>query len=346
MSDPIPGQLPHLPSIPPEPTLPEARMAEPTSLEPPFPADPHPATPADSPFDPAPIHPAAFEALPYPPLFATRPAYSPVVRTPNFADLLLFALMLLIGFLAMMGAAAAAAHYHWFGLKNAAQMQSNTPFALATELILYAVALACSIPIFRMAWGKSFLSGLHWHAPTAYRLRLRLVGVAVLCNIIATLGNEFLPFPQHAPIDKMFSTTSDAWLLMFFGITIAPFFEELIFRGFLLPAIATAWDWSMEKLTHRMPRPLDAQDNPVWSPGAQIFAALVVSAPFALMHAEQVGNAWGPVVLLYCVSLFLCAVRLRTRSLASSTLVHATYNFILFAGMFFVTDGFRHLDKM
>ena len=127
---------------------------------------------------------------------------------------------------------------------------------------------------------------------------------------------------------------------------IVGFSEELIFRGFLLPAIATAWDWASERLTHRMPRLLDPESNPVWSLGAQIFAALVVSAPFALMHAAQVGNAWGPVLLLYCVSLILCTVRLRTRSLASSTLVHATYNFMLFAVMFFETDGFRHLDKM
>ena len=77
-----------------------------------------------------------------------------------------------------------------------------------------------------------------------------------------------------------------------------------------------------------------------------IFAALTVSAPFALMHAEQVGNAWGPVLLLYCVSLILCTVRLATRSLAASTLVHASYNFMLFAVMFAETDGFRHLDKM
>ena len=296
--------------------------------------------------------PEALIPAPYPeePLFASpfssHRAYPHVTRTPNFADLLIFALMLLLGFLAMLGSAAAAARYHWFGLKSLAQMQSNTRFALGTEAVLYGVALACSIPIFRMAWSKPFLTGLHWNWNTAYRLRLRLVGVAVLCNIIAMLGNAVLPFPQHAPIDKMFSTPSDAWLLMAFGITVAPFFEELIFRGFLLPAIATAWDWASERLTHRMPRLLDPESNPVWSLGAQIFAALVVSAPFALMHAAQVGNAWGPVLLLYCVSLILCTVRLRTRSLASSTLVHATYNFMLFAVMFFETDGFRHLDKM
>ena len=331
MSDQDPGQLSHLPSNDPESSLPEQ---SPSDLS--LPDQP----PSNE------IHQSFTQAHLYPAPFATYPTYLPVVRTPNFADLLIFALMLLIGFLAMLGSVGAAVHYHWFGIKNAAQMQSNTRLALASEAILYAVALACSVPIFRMAWNKPFLSGLHWHGNTASRLRFRLIGAAVLCNIIAMLGNAVLPFPEHAPIDKMFSTASDAWLLMAFGTIVAPFFEELIFRGFLLPAIATAWDWSIEKLTHRLPRTLDPEGNPVWSLGAQIFAALIVSAPFALMHAEQVGNSWGPVLLLYCVSLILCAVRLRTRSLASSTLVHASYNFLLFAIMFVETDAFRHLDKM
>ena len=77
-----------------------------------------------------------------------------------------------------------------------------------------------------------------------------------------------------------------------------------------------------------------------------IFGALVVSAPFALMHSAQVGQAWGPLMLLYCVSLILCAVRLATRSLAASTLVHSAYNCMLFTVMLLETSGFRHMDKL
>jgi len=99
-------------------------------------------------------------------------------------------------------------------------------------------------------------------------------------------------------------------------------------------------------MTGALPRPIDSQGNPVWSLAAMVFAALVVSAPFALMHAAQVGNSWGPVSLLYCVSLILCAVRLKTKSLAASTLVHSAYNFMLFSVMLVETGGFRHLEKM
>jgi hypothetical protein len=54
----------------------------------------------------------------------------------------------------------------------------------------------------------------------------------------------------------------------------------------------------------------------------------------------------GPFLLLVAISILLCAVRLMTRSLAASTLVHATYNFMLFSVMIIGTQGFKHMDRM
>ena len=281
------------------------------------------------------------------------PSFAPpqrFLRTPNFGDAALFLVLLLLGLLVTTGSLGLALHFHWlerwFKLSSIEQAAKSTPLALGTQLSIYLIALAGAVPFFRMVWGKKYLDGLHWHGSTAWRLRFRLLGTAVLCNLLAVAGNWILPFPEHAPIDKLFSTSRDAWMLACFGITIAPFFEEMIFRGFLLPAVATAWDWLGERMSGRAPRPLDAEGNPVWSIGAMTCSALVVSGPFALMHSAQLGQAWGPLVLLYCVSLILCVVRLRTRSLAASTLVHSAYNFMLFAVMFAQTGGFRHMEKM
>jgi membrane protease YdiL (CAAX protease family) len=49
---------------------------------------------------------------------------------------------------------------------------------------------------------------------------------------------------------------------------------------------------------------------------------------------------------LIAVSLVLCWVRINTRSLAASVLVHASYNFMIFSLMLIGTGGFQHLDKM
>jgi len=285
-------------------------------------------------------------AAPPPLLYRRRPTAWPSVRTPNFADFGIFFMMLILGFLVAAVAIGFVLFRHSFGLRSYDDIQNNTGIALATQVLIYVVGLGIAIPFFRIVWGKGFFSGIHWNAGTVRRFPIRLIFTAVLCNVIAMVGNLLLPFPQHAPIDKLFGTSADAWMLMIFGVTVAPFFEELIFRGFLVPALATAWDWSVESSTGRTPRPLDANGHPEWGGFAMLFAALVASVPFTLMHAAQVGQAWGPLLLLYCVSLILCIVRLATRSLAASTLVHSTYNFLLFAMMLWQTGGFRHMDKM
>ena len=125
-----------------------------------------------------------------------------------------------------------------------------------------------------------------------------------------------------------------------------PFFEEMAFRGFLLPALCTAYDWTVEHITGAARRPVDEFGNPQWSLSAMVIGSLLTSIPFALMHGAQTGWSLGPFLLLIFVSLVLCWVRLNTRSLAASTLVHACYNFLLFSFMLLGTGGFRHLDKM
>ena len=77
-----------------------------------------------------------------------------------------------------------------------------------------------------------------------------------------------------------------------------------------------------------------------------ITGSIATSIPFALLHAQQTGWSIGPFMLLLGVSLVLCTVRLLTRSLASSVMVHACYNFLLFSIMLLGTSGFQHLDKM
>ena len=271
---------------------------------------------------------------------------APVHRIPNAADAMVFLLLLGMGLVAMVAVIGVWLKLHWFGWRDPAKLLTDTRVALGSQLGIYVVALAAAVPVYRTMWGRGLMEGLQWRPQVAARLAKRLVLVAVGCDVMAALGNALLPFPQHAPIDKMFTTAGDAWMLFAFGVTAAPFFEEMIFRGFLVPALATAWEWAMERVTGRESRGVDAQGFPVWGTGAMVFAALGASVPFALMHGAQVSHAWGPLSLLYGVSLVLCAVRLKTRSLAASMVVHASYNFLLFAAMLVQSDWFRHLERL
>jgi membrane protease YdiL (CAAX protease family) len=110
--------------------------------------------------------------------------------------------------------------------------------------------------------------------------------------------------------------------------------------------VCTAWDWIRERITRTPPPPLTPDGFPRWSLPAMIFASIVVSIPFALMHGEQTAWSLGTFLLLTLISLLLCWVRLALRSLAASVLVHSSYNLLLFSLMFLGTGGFRHLDRI
>jgi membrane protease YdiL (CAAX protease family) len=234
---------------------------------------------------------------------------------------------------------------HMFGISTIQAAETNIHYTLGTEALLYLLALAGCLLTFPPIWREGFFSGLHWHGATALHMRWRLVSAAMLCFALAVVSQSLLPGPTNAPIDKMFRTPEAAWLMFGFGITFAPFFEEMLYRGFLLPALCTACDWSLEQLHGESLQPLDENGNPQWSAFSMVIASVAVSIPFALMHGEQTGYGIGPFLLLVCVSLVLCWARLSTRSLAASVMVHSCYNFILFSLMLWGTGGFRHLDK-
>jgi membrane protease YdiL (CAAX protease family) len=75
-------------------------------------------------------------------------------------------------------------------------------------------------------------------------------------------------------------------------------------------------------------------------------SSLITSLLFALIHAPQLGYTWAAVALLVCVSVVLCVVRIRTGSVAASTVVHGCYNLSVFLSLFVTTGGFRHLDRV
>ena len=283
-----------------------------------------------------------------PHLFANvfQPEVPPPVRIPHIGHVLLFAAYLGLGLIVSYIFLGVAVHFRLFHVSTLQATVNDIHYALGSELILYLVAFAAAYFTFPLIWHKSFFAGLQWNGSTALRLRWSLIGVGCLCFLLAILNIIFVPGPSNTPIEKIFKQPGAAWLLFLFGITFAPFFEELFFRGFLLPALCTAYDWLAEKFFHSPQHSLGPDGQPHWSFSAMVIASLVTSVPFALMHAEQTGNSVDAVVLLGFVSLALCAVRLITRSLASSVLVHAFYNFLIFSMMLLGTEGFKHLDKM
>jgi membrane protease YdiL (CAAX protease family) len=268
------------------------------------------------------------------------------VRIPHLGHVAILALLASFGLVGAGLLTRSALSFHLFGISTLQGAMSDVHYTIGSMAALYLIAFGAALLIFPLIWHKNYFAGLQWNGSSALRHFKSLVAAASVCFVLALVDEVVLPGPSNAPIDKLFDTRAAAWLLFAFGVTFAPFFEETVFRGFLLPALCTAFDWSVERVTGNPARPLDPLGHPRWSLGAMLFASIATSVPFALMHAEQTAWSLGPLLLLVAVSLVLSWARLSTRSLAASVLVHASYNFLLFSLMLLGTGGFRHLDKI
>lgn len=212
------------------------------------------------------------------------------------------------------------------------------------QIVAYLAALAIAFPLFRFFWKRPFLEGIHW-TWRAMRLHFwRLLGLGIACSITAQLTNRFLHAPGDTDLMRYFRSPGAAWLLVLCGGLVIPLMEEVAFRGFLLPALATAYDWiSLERSPAGLQRWLQSTDH---TRNAWIFGALVSSLAFTLIHGFQLHWARPTLGVLFLISLIFAGVRIRYRSLAASTLVHIAYDGLIFLELIISTGGFRHFDRL
>ena len=269
-------------------------------------------------------------------------ARRPVRRVPNMGHAILFiafAVLLILlfgtGIAVVLGARPMHGHV----------AQSHPKLALIAQGVAYLGTLAAAWLFFPMAWHKSFSDGMRWNWQAVRTHARVLLSSGFGLGLTAAAASYFISPPKDKlGIDQFFTSTSDAWLVTAFGIFVAPIFEEICFRGFLLPAFAIAFDWA------RLPHSAEARER--WSqtstltPASLIFSAIATSALFAMMHFQQDAHLWAVMLVLFCVSLALTAVRLKLDSVAASAMVHGAYNAFNLVALMIATGGFRHLDKM
>ncbi len=185
------------------------------------------------------------------------------------------------------------------------------------EFLSYLIIVAALCLYVRDRAG-GFLRGIRWQFPS--RRFATYVVAGLVLSVLVQVTSRLLPIPKSLPIEHLFRTARDAWIMSVFGCTVAPFVEELLFRGILYPALA-----------RRL--------------GVTI-AVGITGLGFAALHAPQLGFSWAPVLMLVMVGVVLTLVRARTGSVGASFLVHAAYNLTIFFILWLGTDHFRHMEKM
>jgi membrane protease YdiL (CAAX protease family) len=185
------------------------------------------------------------------------------------------------------------------------------------QMFAYLLVFTFMVSIVKRAPNQDFWQAIRWNWPKNWSTYL-LAGMA-LSFALQGLAH-FLPIPKELPMDRFFRTPGEAWALSLFGITLAPLLEELFFRGFLYPVLVRRF-------------------------GVAI-AVLATSAGFSLIHAPQLGRAWGPVLVIFLVGLALTITRAVTKSVAAGLIMHIAYNGTLSVLLFVGTGGFRHLERL
>ncbi len=322
---------------------------------------------------------------------------------------------------------------------SATELSKNPgPLVIVPSMTLaYLVMLGAMYVLVTRHRQRPFWQAVGWRWPGNSWLAYAAAGAVLAVGL--GLLSRFLPIPKSLPMDQFFKDQRGAYLMMFFGVTVAPFAEEMLFRGFLYPVldrwfetlfmtphqirrgcvwllIMAGWGfiehrlaagvvgaacgsgiadhsgdvcgakpeiwragrpcrccparrWSAWGLASRSINPqafesvtiaivgsgLPAGTARAWrrqsrrrwrEGGAGLLAVLITSAGFAMVHSEQLGQAWGPLLVLFVVGLVLTLARVVTRSVTPGFLIHVGYNLTLFTLLYLGTDHFRHLERM
>ncbi len=176
---------------------------------------------------------------------------------------------------------------------------------LSFQLFMYVFLAGALHLIVSFRHGEPFWSSLGWTLRFRGAL-LSLAGGPLLAVAVSALGVLLRTPAAPNPIQEMIRDEGSLAIVVSFGVLAAPFFEELFFRGFLLP------------LFQRSLGP--------W------LGVLLTAIPFGLLHGAQNHWIWQQITLITLAGVVFGYVRQRTSSTAAAFLIHASFNATEFFG--------------
>jgi uncharacterized protein len=271
-------------------------------------------------FDPIsqadPLPPIVVEVLPLP---------EPLPTEIDLLDVLLVGLATAMAFV-IMGTMAAAIFMltHRSAGMNPKVLEEaltkNAFFIVPTQFVIYVTVIGFMALLVWLRHKTSLAKAVHWNMPRQGRIFINALMGGTALAFVSDIGEVALHrwIPDSLPIMEYFKDRPSALLLGAFGILVAPLMEELLFRGFLYPALAR------------------------WTGVAA--SVIITASAFTLLHGAQLGYSWAALLLIFIVGLTLTITRVRTNSVATCVIVHMTYNFVLLLQTYIVTHGFRQMQ--
>jgi membrane protease YdiL (CAAX protease family) len=188
------------------------------------------------------------------------------------------------------------------------RISGDAPKTLLYQSLTYVLLLGVMYLLIAGRYHRPFWRSLGWME--AYQgAWLCVVAGPVLAVVTVVLGLALRAPQVPSQVESLISDQKSLEIVGLFITILGPIFEELTFRGFLLPLLA---------------RSLGA-----W-PGI-----LLTAVPFALMHGTQYHWAWQHLAVIGVTGVAFGYARFKTQSTFAAAMVHASYNTTLFAGYLF-----------
>ncbi len=211
----------------------------------------------------------------------------------NYADLGLVAGLVIASIVLILLAVGALA------MLKPALREDPTPLLLPTQFVLYGFIYLCFRLVFGLRYGKPVFTSLGWRS-SGLKLWMVALGGPVLALAVSGLAALLHTPKVDSPMDRL---TDTPWSLAIFGlmaVTIAPLFEEMIFRGFLQPLLSRSF--------------------------GVVAGILLTAALFGGLHAPEYSWAWQYAVAVALAGAIFGWLRARTNSIIPSTVMHGCYN--------------------
>jgi membrane protease YdiL (CAAX protease family) len=186
--------------------------------------------------------------------------------------------------------------------------RNQGPLLLPTQIAVYAAVYLSLRVVLGVRYSKPVLSSLGW---CAARFNLLFVGLGGILLAFVVSGLAALVHTPKVP-SPVESLMSSPILLSLFGVmavTLAPFFEELLFRGFLQPLLTRSL--------------------------GMIAGIVLTAAVFGSLHAPEYSFAWQYAVAVSLVGVVLGWLRVRSDSIIPCTVMHGAYNSVFVVALVF-----------
>lgn len=182
--------------------------------------------------------------------------------------------------------------------REGARFMNSGAFVLGVESVAYLAVFGVLVLLFGR-YRQPLLRSLAWIRQPFRPAHLVFAGV--ILSVTTVLLEQLLRTPNvRTPFDKLLVDTPSRILIALFGVTLAPAFEELLFRGLLQPVLIEA--------------------------AGVLPGILITSAIFGAVHLYQNAFVWQSGVLIAMVGFVLGTVRHISGSTRASAIVHAAYN--------------------